>query len=464
MDVWESTRQENERRKAEKHRLLDQILVAMHTDGMMASFMENSTLPDQSNNNSFLGSAAAVMRSERNSISPFSPTICSNNPQVGQELLDVIQEIASLDEGEREVVQEGDAPPTAAAPAAEEESGSEIESLLSAGAEQLAVLPAVRTTGARNPRASHIPALFIEEHPEQVAASPDPLTGGVASTGMSRLEERNWIENGELDEEMIHDLWDEAFSSVQSDSMFGTVHRHEGNQHNSLTAWLKPVPEAKRHPTSNAHLEGMSPKKPPAAKKRTPQKGNTSPQAGDYTTEATATGTALPRNLTAALLCEPVKYEDASSKFFVAPPVSLERAREGMGMGTAEEARRRSLTLPAIGSAARNKGTAAAPSRDFGAQLGVNKDTSGLEVTEEGLVLRDPLMGKKFAQQRKAIVAQAMKASAALKRSASASEGVQKSATMSALSQSSEILPSSMPKKKNVHALSSSAVALKSAI
>jgi hypothetical protein len=39
-----------------------------------------------------------------------------------------------------------------------------------------------------------------------------------------------------------------------------------------------------------------------------------------------------------------------------------------------------------------------------------------LEVTEDGLVLKDPLLGKKFAAQRKLLVANATKAAAALRK------------------------------------------------
>lgn len=465
VDIWEETRLENERIKAEKNALLDQILATMHTEGMMASFDDHSHIHEHSTS-----SVKGLLRSQNNSVTQLSQLGGTNTPGAA---LGAIQELGSRDENEALHRSEdvGDLVGDLTADAS-----AEMHSLLSTGAEQLAALPAVHTSCAR---LRNIPALTID--PPEQAAAPPGLRGTLSAMNLSRQEERDWIENAEMDEEMIHELWDEAFSSVQSESMFGSAHPHgqahghcqgrgHGEQHNDnpLTAWLKPVPEAKRYPTTLSHLEHTSPKPMPKPHRRKQtNKGDSSPLAGDYITEAALNAPSVPRTLTAALLCEPVKYIDGSAKFYVAPPVSIERAPERRE-GTAEE-NKRTFTLPAIATTRNstttiNKSTA----HDFTEVLGADQNTSGLQVTEDGLVLKDPLMGKKFNQQRKALVANATKASAALRRSASAGEGVHKSASTNVLSQSAEqshaATGSAMSKKNNKHSLSSSAVGLKAKI
>ena len=87
---------------------------------------------------------------------------------------------------------------------------------------------------------------------------------------------------------------------------------------------------------------------------------------------------------------------------------------------------------------------------------------SGLELTEEGMVLKDPLMGKKFVQQRKALVAGAMKAAAAKRAhetiqrlGAKSTPALHSVAGVSSNTGSQIGGDSSMQTKKHIHSMSS---------
>jgi hypothetical protein len=135
------------------------------------------------------------------------------------------------------------------------------------------------------------------------------------------------------------------------------------------------------------------------------------------------------KSLTAALLTKDIRPVDASAAFFVGPPVVIHnKAPTAYEPGAHnDDTMQRSVTLPHIPSASKFDKSSTNHSSGM---LPLDNVYTGLEVTEEGLVLKDPLLGKKFSAQRKMLVAQATKAAAALKR---ASMEMQRSKSGSAL-------------------------------
>lgn len=276
--------------------------------------------------------------------------------------------------------------------------------LLASGAQQILSLPPLRNTTKQ----IDIPLLPIRNPANN---SLDPRDGV-----LNKQQERDWIESGELDEENIADLWDEAFTMPATDAQYD---KHE----QSVTTWLQRVPAAKRYPTTSMHMEDLP--SPLATKKAGAlgSKGRKSREgfgvlSGGGDSVSAATLASLPaKSLTAHLLCKDIQLVVAN--YNVGPPVMIDRndnKKDNSGMV-------RSFTLPQL----------AASTREFDTPLHERIEDSGLQVTEDGLLLKDPLMSKKFAQTQKHVVRNAMKASAALKKSAA--EQMKRAKSAAALAQ-----------------------------
>jgi hypothetical protein len=318
-----------------------------------------------------------------------------------------------------------------------------------------------------------VPLLHLQSNAELLQAIGDSSPGTPrARMQLLRERARDWIENGDLDEDAVHQLWDEAFST-QLPSGSHSHSQLDGHHHAHAAApiggasWLKKIAPAKRFPTPLGYLEGAPPQSPPKAASHR-RRGRTAstdsrPQTGDVNAVDTA---ALSRSLTAALLMKDIRPVDASAAFFVGPPVVIHSK-----VPTAEEpgshdvdTMRRSVTLPHIPSA--SKLDKSSTDHSNGGMLPLDNAYTGLEVTEEGLVLKDPLLGKKFSAQRKVLVAQATKAAAALKR---ASLEMQRSKSGSALppphqqqlGQTAPMNRQGLPQRAQGHSMSSNLIGQK---
>lgn len=234
-------------------------------------------------------------------------------------------------------------------------------------------------------------------------------------------------------------------------------------EHQPITTWLRRVPAAKRFPDSTYYLDDLPPQ---PVKKTTTSPGSRMKRSGleesresfDSPYRAGASGEydssvslhSLPqKTLTAKLLCKDIHKVQVN--YAVGPPVTLEKPPERRGSFEMQ----RSLTLPVLSSLG--------PGRGFEVPLHERIEDSGLEVTEDGLLLKDPLMGKKFAQTQKHVVKNAMKASAALQKSAD--EQIRRARSAAALAHgldqpSSDMSRKHPPTSKNnkFHSLSSSMI------
>lgn len=416
MDIWEEARIENERLKEHKFKLLEHLLTTLHSDGAAAAL------------ESFSGRAQRSLRSASHTptnfagksgmLSMYSTGQLSPNLGPIQE-----SEVSSLVQFTFDKPHE-----KLEAPAQAETSGispaEDMAELLASGAQQILTLPPLRNTTKQ----VSVPLLPIK-NPSDVSLDP---RGGVLDT---RQQERDWIESGELDEDNIADLWDEAFTMPATEA-------HYGQAELPVTSWLQRVPAAKRYPTTMLHMENMS---PPTTKKASTlgSKGRKSRSGegregfsalsggGDSVTNASMAS--LPaKSLTALLLCKDI--QPLAANYNVGPPVMIDRNDD-----KAENTMTRSFTLPQL----------AASTREFDVPLHERIEDSGLEVTEEGLLLKDPLMGKKFAQTQKVVVKNTMKASAALKKSTA--EQMKRAKSAAALAHGVEVASTSsskMPKGK----------------
>lgn len=392
MDIWEEARIENERLKEHKFKLLEHLLATLHSDGAAAAL------------ESFSGRAPRSLRSATHTPTNFAGKSgmlsMYSTGQLSPNLGPILEsEASSLVQFTFEAPQEKQE--------AEEEVPSvspveDMAELLASGAQKILTLPPLRNTTKQ----VSVPLLPIKNPADN---SLDPR-GGVLNSlenvnTNTRQQERDWIESGELDEDNIADLWDEAFTMPATEVQYGRTEQ-------PVTTWLQRVPAAKRYPTTMLHMENMS---PPTTKKASTlgSKGGKKsrsgegregfsalPGGGDSVTHASMTS--LPaKSLTALLLCKDI--QPLVANYNVGPPVMIDRNDD-----KTDNTMTRSFTLPQLVSS----------TREFDVPLHERIEDSGLEVTEEGLLLKDPLMGKRFAQTQKHVVKNAMKASAALKKSA----------------------------------------------
>jgi len=387
VDIWEEARIENERLKEHKFKLLEHLLATLHSDGAAAALESFSGRAQRSLRSAlhtptnFAGKSGILSMYSTGQLSPnLGPIQESEASSLVQFTFDASQE-----------KQDAEVPSTSPV--------EDMAELLASGAQQLLTLPPLRNTTKQ----VSVPLLPIR-NPTDISLDP---RGGVLNyleNTSTKQQERDWIESGELDEDNIADLWDEAFTMPATDGQYGQSEQ-------PITTWLKRVPAAKRYPTTVLHMENMS---PPTAKKADTlgSKGgkksrsgegregfSTLPDGGDSVTHASKAS--LPaKSLTALLLCKDI--HPLVANYNVGPPVMIDRNDD-----RTENAMTRSFTLPQLASS----------TREFDVPLHERIEDSGLEVTEEGLLLKDPLMGKKFAQTQKHVVKNAMKASAALKKS-----------------------------------------------
>jgi hypothetical protein len=156
-----------------------------------------------------------------------------------------------------------------------------------------------------------------------------------------------------------------------------------------------------------------------------------------------------------------IRPVDASAAFLVGPPVVIHDKVTPADVSDAHDANNmhRSVTLPHIPSASKFEKSSTNHSSGV---LPLNNEYTGLEVTEEGLVLKDPLLGKKFTAQRKMLVAHATKAAAALKR---ASLEMQRSKSGSALppalQHTTPMNRQGLPQRAQGHSMSSNLIGQK---
>ena len=455
-----------ERLKSEQYALLEKALDTLHTDAAMASFVITSSSPSTQQNSARTGKFKGLSVSVSN---PDLPELIENaeeekslSPETSQHIgigyepeeegeqgdregqytedktegLDPILEFASADERE-----------TVASSVRDRE---ETLSLLSDGAK---VLQSFSSIPASVPVLSvEVPQLSIQT--EQLSAPLSPHTASV-----QRQQQRDWIESGELQEHDIHRLWDEAFASHPSGLQIDSPEK-------PVTTWLKKVAPAKRYPTSTLYMEGA----PLYARTSAAavEKKKMSPAVRLVAQLATSTdsfvSTEKPRDITSELLLKDIRQVDSSLEYRVCPPVSIPVSLQEGGEKNST-GMRHSVTLPHIPSASKlsersvsypNTPSHLSQSQE---QLGMGAEYSGLELTEEGMVLKDPLMGKKFVQQRKALVAGAMKAAAAKRAherlGAKSTPALHSVAGVSSNTGSQIGGDSSMQTKKHIHSMSS---------
>lgn len=390
---------ENERLKEQKFKLLELLLTTLQSDGAMAALTTFSA-----EQRSLKSASPACLTPQRSGVlSVYSDTQTSPSNR-----LSAIQESEqssqtqfyadghSLERQENARSFEKRNDPSIAQTA-------DMVELLASGAQQILTLPPLRNTT----RQVEVPLLALR-HPSEATLDP---RGGVMHT--SKQMERDWIESGELDEENIASLWDEAFTMPPAEAQYSTSEL-------PVTTWLQRVPAAKRYPTSILHMED-APVYSPAKKSNTlgskGRKGLGESREGfsAYAESGGSVGSmhSLPaKTLTAKLLCKDVRQ--LTSNYNVGPPVMLDSANiepSAPVQRSLDLTAQRSGTLPQLSFTL-------TPNRELQTPLHERVEDSGLKVTEEGLLLKDPLMGKKFSQTQKIVVKNAIKESAALKKTA----------------------------------------------
>ncbi len=205
MDIWEEARIANELLKEQKFQLLEHLLETMRHDSAGAALSSFGGRMMQRSLRSQSQSPAYLTRNPSGALSGGA-----SSPGFSNFLGPIEESEASTanypDDAEngREQSQELGVPQIAAAAA------EELSDLLESGAQQLLTLPPLRNLTKQ----VNVPLLNIQ-HPSENTIDP---RDGV----MHRQQERDWIESGELDEENINDLWDEAFTMpAAAESQFG---------------------------------------------------------------------------------------------------------------------------------------------------------------------------------------------------------------------------------------------------
>lgn len=398
VDIWEESRMENERLKEQKFKLLDHLLKTLHADGAMAALTsfgaEQRSMKSASSpacltaHTSGVQSVYSTQSSPSNHLSAIQESEQSSQTQFPTEGFSGAKNYTES----RDMQNESNLSQAA-----------EMMDLLASGAQQILTLPPLRNTT----RQVEVPLLPIKHASEN---SLDPR-GGVLHT--TKQQERDWIESGDLGEEHIASLWDEAFSMPPSASQYGMSEV-------PVTTWLQRVPAAKRYPTTVLHMED-TPTYSPAKKSllgSKSKKGLHESREG-FAVHAEGDGSVSvsvasmlslpPKTLTAKLLCQDI--HQLTANYNVGPPVMIDRGNDRSAERNLDMPMQRSGTLPQLSFSL-------TPNRELHTPLHERVEDSGLKVTEEGLLLKDPLMGKKFAQTQKQVVKNALKQSAALKKTA----------------------------------------------
>jgi hypothetical protein len=482
VDIWESTRQDTERLKADKHALLERMLDTLHSQDAMASFYSDSAkhgyTPTAVTSIGVIGNAAhsvteatavaegsvisrnTVQRAALHVNTDFhsdagsehtqgnhhlhddSPAVSVGATSISDRLITSVNTAAKIsrprrrtDSGDHSVVSarsgpEAAVPATAPAAASERE---ETLTLLSETAKSIEGISALTSAHHScsdlqvHTAAAGVPLLSLQNAAGHAADQDDTY-----SARASRQAARDFIENGPLDEDDVHRLWDEAFTHPSAlASTQGSTYAdglHVGSPERPVAAWLRRVAPAKRYPTATEHLVGITivgqtehkyKKTLRAPRKESP---NSRPQTGDTHTHDAFAPT-LKRSVTTELLVRDIRPINQSASNVIGPPILM----HDKSSDAALQEMRRSLTLPHIASASKLDRSEASVGDPFEP---LNEMPAGLEVTEDGLVLKDPLLAKKFAAQRKALVANATKAAAALRRASNELERAKTSTAM----------------------------------
>ncbi len=399
VDIWEESRMENERLKGQKFKLLEHLLTTLHSDGAVAALTSFTTqqrsMRSAASPTGLTSQASGVLslHSEAHSSPSNHLSAIQESEQSSQTLFYFdgrsVEKEESAQGYEKEI--DPDASQTA-----------EMAELLASGAQQILTLPPLRNTTKQ----VDVPLLPLK-HPSETTLDP---RGGMLHT--SKQQERDWIESGDLDEENIASLWDEAFTMPPLETQYGA-------SETPVTTWLQRVPAAKRYPTNDRHMED-APTFSPSKKLNTlgskgkrglheSREGFNAYAEGGRGGSVVSTHSLPAKTLTAKLLCKDVLQ--LSTNYNVGPPVMLDSGNETPVKRSQDLTKQRSGTLPQLSFSL-------TANRELQTPLHERVEDSGLKVTEEGLLLKDPLMGKKFAQTQKVVVKNAIKQSAALKKTA----------------------------------------------
>jgi hypothetical protein len=493
VDIWESTRQDTERLKADKHALLEQMLDTLHSQDAMASFYSDSAkhgyTPTAVTSTGVLGngthsvtevtvvaegsviSRSSVQRAalhvntdlhsdagsehtqgdhrlhdDSPAVSVGAASSVDHGYSGSDRLITSVNTAAKIsrprrrtDSGDHSVasacsVPEAAVPTTAPAAASEREETLTLLSETAKSIEGISALTSAHHSSSDlqiHAAAEGVPLLPLQATAfNGIADSMDPDNS--YSARASRQAARDFIENDPLDEDDVHRLWDEAFTHPSAlASTQGSTYAdglHVGSPDRPVAAWLRRVAPAKRYPTATEHLVGITivgqtehkyKKTLRAPRKESP---NSRPQTGDTHTHD-AFAPALKRSVTTELLVRDIKPINQSASNVIGPPILMHDKTSDAAL----QEMRRSLTLPHIAGASKFDRFEASAGDPFEP---LNEMPAGLEVTEDGLVLKDPLLAKKFTAQRKALVANATKAAAALRRASNELERAKSSAVM----------------------------------
>ena len=399
VDIWEESRMENERLKEQKFKLLEHLLTTLHSDGAMAALTSFSA-EQRSMRSAFPSGFASSQASGVLSVHSEAHSSPSNRLSAIQESEQSSQTLFYFDG--RSIENQDDVRSYEKQNDTDASQTADMAELLASGAQQILTLPPLRNTTKQ----VDVPLLPLK-HPSETTLDP---RGGVLHT--NKQLERDWIESGDLNEENIASLWDEAFTMPPTETQYGV-------SETPVTSWLQRVPAAKRYPTNDRHMKD-APTYSPAKKFNTlgskGKKGvNESREGFSAYAEGGGSGSvasthSLPaKTLTAKLLCKDVLQ--ISTNYNVGPPVMLDSGNEPPVKRSVDLSMQRSGTLPQLSFSL-------TANRELQTPLHERVEDSGLKVTEEGLLLKDPLMGKKFAQTQKVVVKNALKQSAAQKKTA----------------------------------------------